>query len=1099
MKKINPNFKQCVSKLFSFILLLLITLSLTINPVAAIAANKTASTGSGALKYTNADVEKAAIINPAAAFIPATVFSNPTLITVPDNTGAQMSAQSAITASGLSGSVASVTVTLNNINAPGARDLDFLLVGPGGQQFVFMSDVGGLASPTVNATITLSDAAATQLTQSGAIPSGTFRPTDFGVDTFPAPAPAGPYSSAAPNGAATFTNVFGGTTPANGIWTLYVADDASSGGVNATINNGWSIDITTNAAAATTTMISSSLNPSNTNQAVTFTATVTSGATVNSGAVTFTDSTTGATLCNNVAVNGSGVATCLVPAGTFTERVHTIMATYNGNATFATSNANLQQTVNTATVQMGNTFTNPGAITIADAGAGSTVPYPSNIIVSGLTGSISRVTLSLNVNFSRTNDIDLLLVGPGGQTYVFFSDAGGLVASNGVITLDDTAALPLPTSGSIAPGTYRPSDYTNDSDNFPAPAPVGPYNMAPTGGVGTFASVYGGTAPNGTWRLYATDDTGSGAVSQIINSWGLTFTTSGDAVTTTVLTSTPNPSFTNQAVLFTATVTSGGNPVTVGTVTFRNGATILCSMVALNPSGQATCNAPAGTFAEGDFVITADYNGVPGQFNISNGSTTQTVSSPTVITCTNFANNAGITIPNSLTGNPYPSRINVTGLGGTISKVTLTMNGINAPNPDHVDFLLVGPLGQKFLFMGDAGGAVPLTGVNITLDDDAATQLPDSTAITSGTYRPASYAGGDTFPAPAPPAPYNPAAPDGTGTFANTFNGSNPNGLWSLYSIEDTGDGLNTTIANWSLTFTLAPVATTTTVTTSLSPSVFGQPVTLTATVTTAGLGTPTGNVQFFDGAASLGIVALNASGVATLMTSSLSVATHTITAQYAGAVTACNGTFNASNGSLAGGQVVNKASTTVGVITSSNPVGTSPTNNVMLTATVSPVAPGAGTRTGTAAFFRNGLAITGCGSIAVNASGQAVCSTSFTQAGIYNITVQYSGDGNFNGSNNNAAPLVQQVTGPTAAHVGISGRVVTTDGRGIAGARITLVDSTGQPRYTMTNPFGYYRFADVPSGVTYVLNVNAKGYLTVSTVREITAEVADLNITLQR
>ncbi|HWZ11849.1 MAG TPA: Ig-like domain repeat protein, partial [Acidobacteriaceae bacterium] len=75
---------------------------------------------------------------------------------------------------------------------------------------------------------------------------------------------------------------------------------------------------------------------------------------------------------------------------------------------------------------------------------------------------------------------------------------------------------------------------------------------------------------------------------------------------------------------------------------------------------------------------------------------------------------------------------------------------------------------------------------------------------------------------------------------------------------------------------------TTTTLTSSLNPSQFGQNVTFTATVAAAS-GVPTGGVNFFDGGAALGSGSLNAQGVATFSTSGLSVGTHTITAAYQG------------------------------------------------------------------------------------------------------------------------------------------------------------------------------------------------------------------------
>jgi uncharacterized membrane protein len=71
------------------------------------------------------------------------------------------------------------------------------------------------------------------------------------------------------------------------------------------------------------------------------------------------------------------------------------------------------------------------------------------------------------------------------------------------------------------------------------------------------------------------------------------------------------------------------------------------------------------------------------------------------------------------------------------------------------------------------------------------------------------------------------------------------------------------------------------------NPSIYGQPVTFTATVSaaTSGLPTPTGTVIFMDGATVLnpGGAALDTSGIATFSTSSLAVASHSIMAVYSG------------------------------------------------------------------------------------------------------------------------------------------------------------------------------------------------------------------------
>jgi YVTN family beta-propeller protein len=76
------------------------------------------------------------------------------------------------------------------------------------------------------------------------------------------------------------------------------------------------------------------------------------------------------------------------------------------------------------------------------------------------------------------------------------------------------------------------------------------------------------------------------------------------------------------------------------------------------------------------------------------------------------------------------------------------------------------------------------------------------------------------------------------------------------------------------------PFRTSTTVTSSLNPSTFGEAVTLTATVT-GGDVTPQGTVQFFDGWTSLGTSELSG-GTTSLTTSTISAGTHSITAVYA-------------------------------------------------------------------------------------------------------------------------------------------------------------------------------------------------------------------------
>jgi hypothetical protein len=65
----------------------------------------------------------------------------------------------------------------------------------------------------------------------------------------------------------------------------------------------------------------------------------------------------------------------------------------------------------------------------------------------------------------------------------------------------------------------------------------------------------------------------------------------------------------------------------------------------------------------------------------------------------------------------------------------------------------------------------------------------------------------------------------------------------------------------------------------------------------------------------------------------------------------------------------------------------------------------------------------------------------------------------------------------PTAAGVDVSGRVLTPDGRGVRGARVSITDRNGETRAVLTTSFGYYRFEDVLAGQSYVVSVSAKGH----------------------
>jgi hypothetical protein len=94
----------------------------------------------------------------------------------------------------------------------------------------------------------------------------------------------------------------------------------------------------------------------------------------------------------------------------------------------------------------------------------------------------------------------------------------------------------------------------------------------------------------------------------------------------------------------------------------------------------------------------------------------------------------------------------------------------------------------------------------------------------------------------------------------------------------------------------------------SANPAPLGQPVTLTATVT-APSGTPTGVVAFYDGTTLLGTAAVNANGVASLTISTLAAGDHSITAFYEGDVMDGTTVSNMLNETISGGGQAAKGS----------------------------------------------------------------------------------------------------------------------------------------------------------------------------------------------
>jgi large repetitive protein len=182
--------------------------------------------------------------------------------------------------------------------------------------------------------------------------------------------------------------------------------------------------------------------------------------------------------------------------------------------------------------------------------------------------------------------------------------------------------------------------------------------------------------------------------------------------------------------------------------------------------------------------------------------------------------------------------------------------------------------------------------------------------------------------------------------------------------------------------------ATTSAVTATPNPAANGQSVTITATVTPAISGIPTGAVTFYDGATVLGSAQLAWNGQldqAVYTTSQLPLGAQSLTAVYGG-----DSNFLGSTSSAYIEEVLTP--TTTSLTSSPNPSLSG--QAVTFTATVT--TSGASTPTGTVSFYDGASLL---GSQALGANSQATYATSALASGAQSITATYSGDQNFAGS----------------------------------------------------------------------------------------------------
>jgi surface antigen len=191
--------------------------------------------------------------------------------------------------------------------------------------------------------------------------------------------------------------------------------------------------------------------------------------------------------------------------------------------------------------------------------------------------------------------------------------------------------------------------------------------------------------------------------------------------------------------------------------------------------------------------------------------------------------------------------------------------------------------------------------------------------------------------------------------------------------------------------------STSTSLNSSLNPSVYGQKVTWTATVTSSGSVTPTGKVrftsQFFTETFTIGSATLNSGGVATLTRSNLNADSYPLTAVYLGDATNLGSTSAVLN------QVVLETTSTAKLTSSPNPStqGQAVTFTAKITSpTVIPTGP---------VTFTAGKTVLGTAQLS---GGKASLTTSSLPVGSTKVTVTYYGDSNIAKSSASVIQTVQ-------------------------------------------------------------------------------------------
>jgi hypothetical protein len=672
--------------------------------------------------------------------------------------------------------------------------------------------------------------------------------------------------------------------------------------------------------AATSTSLASSANPATFGQAVTLTATVPPAAgSAATGTITFLDGTSSlgtATLANNSAQ---------LSVSTLALGVHSFTAVYSGNTNLAGSTSTaVVETINQAPTS--TTFTsglNPATYGQGVTFVATVQPASGGAVTGSVTffdGTSALGTPLVVNNNSQHNTATLIFAGFQGGTHSITAVYSGDPNYAGSTSTALTETINTASSTVSLASTQNPASF-GQSVALTASVQSSVSGSLATGSV-TF---FDGANPLGTVNLSVPNDTAQLAVSTLgPGAHTLTVKYNGDsnfsastsstltqtvsqASTTTTLAASLNPAAFGQSIVFTATIQSPAGTSASGTVTFLDGTTALGTAPVSSNSAQLA----VASFLPGSHSITAQYSG-DANFSASTSSAlSQTINRASTTASVNssatpavFGQSVIFTVKVQSTSTGAPTGT-VTLLDGATSLGSSALSS-NGTAQFTVNGFSLGSHSIAATYSGDANFSGSASAALAQVVNQAST-----TTSLSSSANPSSYGQSVTFTASVVPS--FGGAPTGTVTFLDggvqigtaavsanvarlTTSASALSAGSHSITVSYSGDANFAGSSSAAFSQVVNGAATTTTLVSSLDPSVAGQSVKFTATVSSTVSGTQSGTVSFYlDGSTTPAQSSAINGGTATFSTNSLSGGSHTVIAAFV----STNANFQGSSSAL--------------------------------------------------------------------------------------------------------------------------------------------------------------------------------------------------------